>query len=70
MGMLFRARSVVDTSFEEVKIEGKLEGKPEGMPEGKLEGKLEVARQMKIKGTASELISELTSLPIPDIERL
>jgi fumarylacetoacetase len=34
------------------------------------EGKLEVARQMKTKGIASELIAERTGLPIHDIERL
>jgi len=51
-------KNVVDTSFDE------------GKAEGKVEGKLEVARQMKLKGMDSNLISEITGLPIDEIEKL
>ncbi|MBL7796934.1 MAG: hypothetical protein JNJ90_10560 [Saprospiraceae bacterium] len=47
-------KNVVDTSFDE----------------GKAEGKIEIARQMKLKGMDSNLISEITGLPIDEIENL
>ncbi|MBN8683996.1 MAG: PD-(D/E)XK nuclease family transposase [Chitinophagales bacterium] len=47
-------KNVVDTSFDE----------------GKAEGKVEIARQMKLKGMDSNLISEITGLPIDEIEKL
>jgi predicted transposase/invertase (TIGR01784 family) len=51
-------KNVVDTSFDE------------GKAEGKAEGKVEIARQMKLKGMDSNLISEITGLPIDEIEKL
>lgn len=47
-------KNVVDTSFDK----------------GKAEGKVEIARQMKEKGMDSSLISEITGLPIDEIEKL
>jgi len=47
-------KNVVDTSFDE----------------GKAERKVEIARQMKLKGTDLNLISEIIGLPINEIEKL
>lgn len=47
-------KNVVDTSFDE----------------GKAERNIEIARQMKAKGMDSNLISEITGLPINEIEKM
>jgi predicted transposase/invertase (TIGR01784 family) len=59
-------KGVIDTAFEE----GKLEGMAEGEMKGKLEEKLEVARKLKQKGFSEEEITEITGLPKNDIENL
>jgi predicted transposase/invertase (TIGR01784 family) len=51
-------KNVVDTSFDE------------GKEEGKEERNIEIARQMKVKGLDAKLISEITGLPIDQIENL
>jgi predicted transposase/invertase (TIGR01784 family) len=63
-------KNTMDTSFDDGKLEGLLEGKLEGMLEGKLKGKYEIAKKMKDKGIAFELISELTGLPFEEIEKI
>ena len=71
-------KNVIDTSFEEGKMEGIIEGKLEGIIEGKLEGKLEGIIEEKIeialkalkKGIDINTISELTGLSEEEIERL
>jgi predicted transposase/invertase (TIGR01784 family) len=51
-------KNVVDTSFDE------------GKAEGKEERNIEIARQMKLKGIAANLISEITGLTLEEITRL
>jgi predicted transposase/invertase (TIGR01784 family) len=71
-------KSVIDTAFDEGKleglIEGKLEGKLEGLIEGKLEGRLEgkvdVARSLKENGLSVDIIMKTTGLTKDEIERL
>jgi predicted transposase YdaD len=43
-------KNVVDTSFEEGKLEGKLEGIKEGIEKGKKEGLIIVAKNLKNLG--------------------
>ena len=50
--------------------EGKQEGREEGKQEGIQEGKLVTARKLKAKGYSVEEISEITELPISEIEQL
>ncbi len=59
-------KGVIDTAFDE----GKIEGKKEGKVEGKKEGILEIALKMKSKGLSSKDISELTGLNESEIEKL
>ena len=59
-------KGVIDTAFDE----GKIEGKKEGKVEGKKEGILEIALKMKSKGLSSKDISELTGLDESEIEKL
>jgi predicted transposase/invertase (TIGR01784 family) len=47
-------KNVVDTSFDE----------------GKIEGKIEIARQMKLEGEPIEKIVRFTGLPVNEIEKL
>ena len=60
--------------FEKGKAEGKIEGKAEGKIEGKAEGErtktLAIVQAMLQKGMALDLISEVTGLPIAEIEQL
>ncbi|GHT35139.1 hypothetical protein FACS189427_03800 [Planctomycetales bacterium] len=49
---------------------GKAEGLAEGEAKGKAERSAEVARNMKKKGLDSAMISEITGLPVSDIEKL
>jgi predicted transposase/invertase (TIGR01784 family) len=46
------------------------EGRQEGKQEGIHEGKLVTARKLKAKGYSVEEISEVTELPITEIEKL
>lgn len=55
-------KGVIDTAFDEGKLEGK--------NEGKLEGKLEVAKKMKLKGLSAKDIAELTGLSEYEVEKL
>ncbi|MGD2090660.1 MAG: hypothetical protein PVH61_31090, partial [Candidatus Aminicenantes bacterium] len=55
-------KGVVDTSYEEGKIEGKTEGK--------IEGKIEIALKMKKMGESAEKISEYTGLSIEEINQI
>jgi predicted transposase/invertase (TIGR01784 family) len=55
-------KGVIDTAFDE--------GKLEGILEGKLEGKLETAKSLKKLGVSNELIVKATGLSKEEIERL
>jgi predicted transposase/invertase (TIGR01784 family) len=59
-------KGVVDTSFEE----GKIEGKIEGIEEGKKEEKLNMAKKSLQEGLSVEMISKITGLSKEEIERL
>ena len=71
-------KGVVDTSFEEGKIEGKIEGRKEGLKEGLEKGlkegerkrNVELAKEMKRDGESIEKISRYTKLSIEEIEQL
>ena len=79
-------KNVIDTSFEEGKMEGIIEGKMEGIIEGKLEGiiegklegklegiieeKIEIALKALKKGIDIGMISELTGLSEEEIGQL
>lgn len=67
-------KNVVDTSFEEGKLEGKLEGIKEGIEKGKKEGKKEgliiVAKNLKNLGMDLKNISDATGLTIEEIEKI
>ena len=56
-------KNVIDTAFDDGKLEGKIEGKLEG----KLEGKIEVARTAKQMGLAVAAIVQLTGLSEEEI---
>ncbi len=56
-------KNVIDTAFDDGKLEGKIEGKIEG----KLEGKIEVARTAKQMGLAVAAIVQLTGLSEEEI---
>ena len=51
-------KNVVDTSFDEGKVEGKAERN------------IEIARQMRAKGMEVTLIAEITGLAIDEIEEI
>jgi predicted transposase/invertase (TIGR01784 family) len=55
-------KSVIDTAFDE--------GKLEGLIEGKLEGKVDVARSLKENGLSVDIIMKTTGLTKDEIERL
>jgi len=67
-------KGVIDTAFDEGKlegiVEGKLEGIVEGRVEGKLEGKLETAKSFKKLGVSIEIIIGATGLSKEEIEKL
>ena len=67
-------KNVVDTSWEEGRVEGKAEGLAEGIEQGKAEGKAEgvqaVARQMKAEGVPIKQIMRFTGLSRAEIEEL
>ena len=76
------AKAVLDTAYQEGKVEGKneglIEGKAEGLMEGKLKGKIEgqlgekfeVAKSMLNKGFDISLIADITKLSEQDIKTL
>ena len=51
-------------------MEGERKGLEKGRAEGRAEGILAVARKMKAKGMSDEEISEMTGLPLSDIQNL
>ena len=51
-------------------MEGERKGLEKGRAEGRAEGILAVARKMKAKGMSDEEISEMTGLPLVDIQNL
>ncbi|KAK3582567.1 hypothetical protein CHS0354_024121 [Potamilus streckersoni] len=63
-------KGVIDTAFDEGKLEGKLEGikegelkgKLEGIKEGELKGKIEIAKALKVNGISIEMIVKTTGL--------
>jgi predicted transposase/invertase (TIGR01784 family) len=55
-------KGVIDSAFDEGKLQGKLEGK--------IEGKLETAKSAKLMGLKVEDIIKLTGLTKEEIERL
>jgi predicted transposase/invertase (TIGR01784 family) len=67
-------KSVIDTAFDDGKVEGLLEGKLEGLLEGKeaglKEARIESARQLKALGVSIEIIMKSTSLSKEEIENL
>jgi predicted transposase/invertase (TIGR01784 family) len=75
-------KGVIDTAYDEGKMEGILEGKKEGILEGKkegilegtmkgkMEGKIEIVKQAKFMGLSTQDISKLTGLSEADIAAL
>lgn len=59
-------KGVVDTSFEEGKIEGKIEGRVEG----ESKRNVEIAREMKKAGEPTDKISKFTGLSNKEIDSL
>ncbi len=59
-------KSVIDSAFDDGKMEGLLEGKLEGL----LEGKLETARMMKNDGESIDKIKRYTGLSEEEINRI
>jgi predicted transposase/invertase (TIGR01784 family) len=59
-------KGVIDTAFDDGKLEGKLEGKIEG----KIEERLEIARKAKLMGMPIADIAKLTGLSEAKIEAL
>ena len=55
---------------EEGRQEGLAEGRQKGLAEGRQEEKIENARTMKSLNIPSEVIHQVTGLPIKDIEEL
>ena len=67
-------RSNIYTEREEGRLEGRLEGRMEGLEEGLEKGEkkkaLDIARKLKSKGMFAADISDLTGLPIDEINEL
>lgn len=61
---------VMEGQFMEGERKGLEKGRAEGLAEGRAEGILAVARKMKAKGMSGEEISEMTGLPLSDIQNL
>jgi predicted transposase/invertase (TIGR01784 family) len=59
-------KSVIDTAFDEGKLEGLLEGKEAGLKEARIES----ARQLKALGVSIEIIMKSTNLSKEEIENL
>ena len=49
---------------------GRAEGRAEGFAEGEKQRSVDIARKMKAKGMSDEEISEMTGLPLSDIQNL
>jgi predicted transposase/invertase (TIGR01784 family) len=63
-------KSVIDTAFDDGKLEGKLEGLLEGKEAGLKEARIESARQLKALGVSIEIIMKSTNLTKTEIENL
>ena len=67
-------KNVIDTAYDEGKMEGLMEGeikgKMEGLMEGEIKGKMETARALKALGIPIEIIINATSLSKDEIEKL
>ena len=67
-------KSVIDTAFDDGKLEGKLDGKLEGLIEGKeaglKEARIESAKQLKALGVSIEIIMKSTNLTKTEIENI
>ena len=61
---------VLSTAADEGREEGRQEGLAEGLEQGKQERNIENARTMKSLNISSEVIHQVTGLPIKDIEEL
>ncbi|MEY3220723.1 MAG: hypothetical protein RIT27_2080 [Pseudomonadota bacterium] len=59
-------KGVVDTAYDD----GKVDGKEEGLIEGLRKGKLEIARNLKQEGFSVEMIEKITGLSIEEIKQL
>ncbi|KAK3582568.1 hypothetical protein CHS0354_024122 [Potamilus streckersoni] len=59
-------KGVIDTAFDE----GKLEGIKEGELKGKLEGKIEIAKALKVNGISIEMIVKTTGLSEQEVKSL
>ena len=62
--------TAADEGREEGREEGRQEGLAEGLEQGKQEKNIENARTMKALNISSEVIHQVTGLPIKDIEEL
>ena len=63
-------KGVIDTAFEEGRMEGKEEGRVEGKEEGRMVERMEVGRKMKQRGFSNEDISGMTGFSESEIENL
>ena len=63
-------KNVIDTAFEEGKLEGILESKLEGKLEGILEGKRTIALAMLAEDESTEYVMRFTGLSREEIETL
>jgi predicted transposase/invertase (TIGR01784 family) len=59
-------KSVIDTAFNDGKLEGLLEGKEAGLKEARIES----AKQLKALGVSIEIIMKSTNLSKEEIENL
>ena len=63
-------RSNIYTEREEGRWEGRAEGRAEGREEGREEERIANARKMKLKGLDNMMISDITGLPIEEVDKL
>ncbi|MEQ8187326.1 MAG: hypothetical protein ABRQ39_05085, partial [Candidatus Eremiobacterota bacterium] len=62
--------AMIDTVFEQVMEKGKAEGMEKGKAEGELNKSKNIARNLLKKGYEIEEISEVTELPVEEIQKL
>lgn len=63
-------KGVIDTAFDEGKLEGLIEGKLEGLEEGQLKSQLAIAKKLKDSGMNMVFIMEITGLSAAQIALL
>jgi predicted transposase/invertase (TIGR01784 family) len=66
----FYERLAINDSWKAGQVEGRVKGRVEGRVEGQSERQITDAKRMKAKGYQLSDISEITELPIEEIERL